>query len=289
MDFLYLFQRREDAPSDDTALTQNHVEPICLLEEHGAGTSFANFSGYEISSTVENPRVDAMTKFCQRLELDPNRLLSEEFLQNSEFMNLMTTTASVARYYEDLVRTWQENQRFTKKVSEVSSRHKLAESLLDNLASNFAGYVMNSTGSCNSKILIDNLINLLRETSKTMTKAVPGLQACIRAQKARRLSKIRASLHNDGITGSDVWRHPDDGSIDANIANEDTEYFLSLATLERSRSENINNKVELTEQMSLNKCRVCSKTFHNKYQLIKHQNADGHKLKRGRPSTSEDF
>ena len=204
-------------------------------------------------------------------------------------MDLMTSTASVAHYYDTLVHTWQDNQRFTKKVSDVSARHRKAESLLDELSVDFTSALDKVKSGVNWKSSVANLVNVLRETNKTMSQAIPGLQACIRAQKARRLSKIRASLQIESNSNVELQQNAENESVDFADLDE-PDYFLSLSSFEKARSENIKLKVlnESTCKFQVNKCRICLRMFHNRYQLIKHQNTHGHKLKRGRPSSTND-
>lgn len=222
--------------------------------------------------------VDALAVFCVRLKVDPSRLLSEEFLLNADFMELISSTAAAARFYYDLVSTWQGNQRFIKKVSEVSSKHRFIEMCMDELAKTFVEIEkLNLSGSNISsdalltmkKGEVQLILPLLRRVKKAMEDAVPGLQACIRAQKARRLSKIRAAL----------------GALDVPGFTLDSMGSSSSATDPRDKLH-LDPDFELKYQV--NKCRVCLETFHNRYQLIKHQNNSGHKLKRGRPSLCGD-
>ena len=210
-------------------------------------------------------------------------LLSVGYLQNSEFMELMTSTAATARYYDDLVHTWQTNQRFMKKVSDVSTRHKFAESVLDELAAGFSDQSHDDDDAlanfltplhfCSSSSLtridIETQTSLLRKAKQAMDQAVPGLQACIRAQKARRLSKIRAIAVSESQETFPPPRNT--------FANQDGTHGSDKPPEDRDGEE---------AKFQVNKCRVCLKTFHNRYQLIKHQNTHGHKLKRGRPTIS---
>ncbi|KAA0202710.1 hypothetical protein HAZT_HAZT000646 [Hyalella azteca] len=230
--------REASAENEDTV---NHVEPICILEEEkqlalvpvASGTGSRNtdpcssvcsdmalslpsglasvLGGVSVSSEV-----DALAVFCVRLKVDPSKLLSEEFLLNADFMELISTTAAAARYYYDLVNTWQGNQRFIKKVSEVSSKYRSIETSMDELANAFARvfsvceernqHFDSEYNDANNKksinYCLDLILTLLRGVKKSMDEAVPGLQACIRAQKARRLSKIRAAFGTSNLEES---------------------------------------------------------------------------------------